>query len=143
MYCYRNPQNLEQDQNSVAEFTNENIVLQSESVSNDSLTIQFYVSLPEEVSKPEDAATTHVLPLATLEEVFTENGDIIKGYTLSSSLAAANSNSSVATPVDSSGESKWKHLFFGGGGAVVLFGFILTFVLCLGLVVYKWKQKKR
>lgn len=125
------------------EFTNENIVLQSESVSNDSLAIQFYVSLPEEASKPEDAATTHVLPLATLEEVFTENGDIIKGYTLSSSLAAANSNSSGTTPVNSSGESKWKHLFFGGGGAVVLFGFILAFVLCLGLVVYKWKQKRR
>lgn len=117
----------------IVQFSNKDVVVCSTQVLDDSLMIRLYVSLPEGAIKPDTAATTHVLPLATLEEVFTENGDIIRGYTLSSSLAAS----------ISSDTSKWKDLFLGGGAAVIAFGFILTSVLCLGLVGYKWKQKKR
>lgn len=115
------------------EFSNKNIVIMyPECISNDSLIVQFYVSLPEGASKPEGAATTHVLPLATLRQVFVENGDIIEGYTSSFLLPVAN--------ISSDG-SPWKHLLFGV--AVVIFGFILTFLLCIGVAVYRWKQKKR
>lgn len=135
---YRNSQTSltheKKNQSFVVDFSNENIVVCSTHASDDSLAIQLYVSLPEGASKPENAATSHVLPLATLEEVFTENGDVIMGYTLSSSLA---------TTATSSDGSKWKDLFLGGGVALVTSGFILTFGLCLGLLAYKWKQKKR
>ena len=115
------------------EFSSEDIVVYSIHVSGDSISIQLYINLPEEASKPEGAATTHVLPLATLQQVFIENGDIIKGYTLSSSLLAA---------TGSSGKSKWTY-FFEGGAVVVSFGFVLTFLFCLSFAGYKWKQKKR
>ena len=135
MLFHRNPQTTsmrkKRGQNFVVEFSIENVVVFSTDPSGDSLMIQLYISLPGGASKPDDAATAHVLPLATLEEVFTENGDIISGYTLSSSLAGA-----------ASGGSKWQDLFLGGG-AVIIFGVILTLVLCLGLVAYKWNKKKR
>ena len=115
------------------EFSSEDIVVvhTGQTPSNDSLTIQFYVMLPEGASNPEEAVTTHVLPSTTLEEVFIENGDIIRSYTLSSPLAAMN------TQVNSPGGSKW---LFGGAAAMITFG---LFTLCLALVVYKWKHKKR
>ena len=117
------------------EFSSQEIVVYSTKASADSVAIQLYVRLPDGASRPEDAATTQVLPLPTLQQVFDDDGDIIMGYTLSSSLAAA-----VA---GSSDQSKWKHLFFGGGTAVIIFGFILTVFLCFIYAVYKWKQKKR
>lgn len=117
----------------ITEFSSENIVIYSTHTSADSVSIQLYINLPEEARRAEGAATTHTLPLATLQQVFIESGDIITAYTLSSSLFAA---------ISSSGQSKWIH-FFGGGAAVVAFGCILTCLLCLGLAVYKWKQKKR
>ena len=120
-------------QSFAVEFGTENVIVCATNASGDSLMIQLYVSLPGGATKPEDAATAHVLPLATLEEIFTENGDIISGYTLSSSLASA---------AISSDGSKWKDLFLGGG-AVIGFGFMLALVLCLGLVAYKWNKKKR
>ena len=130
---YRIPQAiLVHERSFILEFTSEDIIVYSTHESSDnSITIRLYVTLPEEASK--DTATTRVLPLATLQQVFVENGDIIKGYTLSSSLLAA---------ISSPAQSKWKH-FFGGGAAVVTFVFILTFLLCLGFAAYKWKQKKR
>lgn len=134
---HRNPQatsmRKKRGQNFVVEFSIENIVVCATNPSGDSLMIQLYVSLPGGASKPDNAATAHVLPLATLEEVFTENGDIISGYTLSSSLASAVSDG-----------SRWKDLFLTiGGGAVITLGVILTLVLCLGLVAYRWNKKKR
>ena len=130
---YRIPQAILAHE-SIIEFSSEDIVIYSTHVSVDSISIQLYVNLPEEASRAEGAATAHVLPLDTLQQVFIESGDIITAYTLSSSLFADTSCSS--------GESKWTH-FFGGGAAVVAFGCILTFLLCLGLAAYKWKQKKR
>ena len=115
----------------IVEFSSDNVVVYSTHISGDLITIQFYVSLPEGARRPEDAATTHVLPLATLQQVFSDNGDVIKGYTLSSSLLDT---------ISSSDQSKWRDLFFGGGGAVVTVGFVL---LCLSFAAYKWKQKKR
>ena len=122
---------------SVNEFSNTSVVVHSknESASNHTLTVQLSVDLPEGASRPEGAVTTHVLPQPALEQVFSEDGDLIIGYTASQQPEESSAATSTSEPL-------WLPIVLGSVGSFVLV-IVVSGVLCVGVMVYKKKQKKQ
>lgn len=118
---------------STNKFSNTSVVVHSknESTSNHTLTVQISVDLPEGASRPEGALTTHVLPQPALEQVFNEDGDLIKEYTASTVVA----ETSDSKPL-------WIPIVVGIVGSVVLVAAISA-VLCFSVILYKNKWRKQ